>query len=412
VLVFLLLGEPPVLPYDSVETLWETWQSGKVVWVDTARVEDLLPFPLFSETDVQAILRARDEGSFRSFEDFFARTGLSPDLLPFLSPWLRLRPQDNLFLNMTASTAGPPRIGLRRDSPKWSLWMEYRHADTSFRTVMSTGWGHVGTFRPITGWTGPFPRSLWSSLWMPDEDSWLTRVDTVWRVWLHPDLGRGTFHVLWPDSILGFTWGAWIHLWYRMSTGEGWLGFRNSLLGLEMYPGSAMSWAVVGFFPGRHLRWAWRWNGQSREGEARVHLRFPAWGFRLRLLSGQDTRIRGTVYTQRGQTRFYAGAWEHGGWVRVAQSPWSWMWGYSTGTHRVEIRFSRRIGFFRAGVVSDTTRVWWLHTPWQVTSGYAEGGFRFHRGRWSGELRALVSAGRPPRVGVGGTLRWRGFVSW
>ncbi len=407
-----LLGEPPVLPPDSVEALWEAWQTaGRAVWVDTAKAEDLLAFPLFSEADVRAILVAREGGPFRSFEDFFARTGLNPALLPFLSSWLHLRPRDNLFLNVTASTAGSPRVNLRRNSRRWSLWMEYRHADTSFRTVMATTWAHVGTFRPVTGWTGPFPRSLWSSLWMPDEALLSTRLDTLWRVWLHPRLGMGTFHLLWPDSILGFTRGEGLHIWMR-ATGDGWLGFRTRLLGVEVYPGSTLTWAVVGFLPGDRLRWAWRWAVATGEGEARVHLRFPSWGFRLRWLAGRTVQIRGRGYVRLGQTRLYAGAWENGGWVRVVRSPWSWKWGYYTGAHRVEIRFWGRTGFFRAGVVSDTTHLWWMHMPWQVSSGYAEGGWRFHRNGWSGELRGLVSAGQPPRVGVGGTLRWHGFVSW
>ncbi len=378
--------------------------------MDTARAEDLLVFPLFSPADVQAILEARKDGPFHSFEDFFVRTGLSPDLLPFLSSWLLLQPRSNTYLRLSGSTTAPPRMAVRWRIGTGSLWAEYRQADSSFRAVMATEWGHVGTFRPVTGWTGPFPRSLWSSLRMPEEISEATRLDTLWRVWFHPHLGKGTLHILWPDSIIGFTWGEQFHVWMR-ATGEGWLGFRTRFFGVEAYPGSPPTWALVGFLPGEHLQWAWRWDTDTRAGEARVRLRFPSWGLRMRWLAGETVQVRGRGYLRLGHTRIYAGLWEDGGWIRIVQAPWSWKWGY-TGAHRVELRFWGKAGFFRAGVVSDTTHLWWMHTPWQVTSGYAEGGLRFHRGGWSGELRGLVSPGRPLRAGVGGVLRWRGFVSW
>lgn len=412
IFVLIVAWEPLILPPETLEVLWETWQNPKPVWVGEATEEDLRAFPLFSEADVRAILRARASGPFRSYDDFFARTGLSPDLLPFLEPWLLLSPRENASFRVTASTLERPRLSGKFWGENGALWSEIRTRDTSWRAVLSTPWFHLGTFRPVSGWTGPFPRSLWSSLTLPDEEEERTRLDTVFRVWLHPRVKAWSFHLLWPDSLAGLRWGEFFHLWFSASEPGIWLGFRTDLWGVEIAPESTRSWAISGFFPGEHLRWAWRVSPGSGTGEARASFRFSTWGLNVRWLSTEEgVSLRASGYLRSGDTRLYAGAWEDGFWMRLDHSPWSWKWGKGDA-HRVEIRYARRWGFFRGGVVSAPTTLWWMHSPFPVSSGYGETGLSLAFGGWKTTVRVLAAAGDPPRMAAGGELRWKGHVSW
>lgn len=403
----------PVLPAESLEVLWETWRLESLQLVYNISKDELLRFPLFDEPDVDRILRERKGPPFRSWRDFFVRTGIDPNLRPFLESWLDLRPRGKAEAWVEGRSDRVLSVGNRITWRSSRLWFEGRYApqNPSIRLIFGTPWVSVGTFRPVGGWGGPFAPSLWSSLTLQDRDVVGTRVDSVLRLWIHTPVYGIRIHGIYPEKVVGVE-SKYFSLWIDPNWAT-WIGIRGMAWGLERAPDSVFPWSITWKHRGTILRWAWRWAPQTNAMEGRWRIRVQNMTLRFRYITyGKASGSLRAWLSGRGgrDAHWWIGWWEKGGWVGIRQGPWRWRWGMSTGRHRVEVGFWDERWGVRIGAAEEGQTLRILERSWPVNGGY--GIFSWHHSWKPLQLRLQLVISHAESLQGGGAFRliWREWV--